>query len=129
MRSAFIGSLLVLFVASGALSAEVIKGTLKKVDAKKGTITITDEKKKERTFEITDKTKITIQVAAGNIEPKDGLKNPWFARAEKTSGGNTAYRIEVTVETKDKKEVVTKVHLFTPTRREGPGGGGIELRR
>src|SRR5262249_4943694 len=120
MRSVMCG-LVVLLLGAGAARAEVVKGTVKKVDAEKGELTVT-VKDKDRTFTVPDGAKVTIQVAAGSIEPKGRLKNTWFKRAVEGKGGG--YRVEVTTETKDKKEVVTKVHLFTPTRREGPGGPG-----
>ena len=116
MKHAMIAALFVLFVGTTDLRAEVIKGTVKKVDADKGLLTVT-VKDKDREFKVPADAKITIQVAAGNITPKDGLKNMWFKNAAKAAG-KSLYTVEVTVEKKNGKEVVTKVHLFTPTRRE-----------
>jgi hypothetical protein len=120
MRHVAAVCVIVLFAASD-LRAEVVKGEVKKVDADKGVLTVTVEKK-DREFTIPKDAKVTIQVAAGVVDARDGLKNEWFKRAAKESGKNP-YRVEVTVEMKEKKEVVTKVHLFTPTRRTGPGAG------
>src|SRR5262245_52471305 len=114
-------TLVCLFVLSAGapLRAEVVKGEVKKVDADKGVLVVT-VKDKDVEFTVPDDAKIAIQVAAGVVEPKDRLKNTWFANAVKEHGKGT-YRVEVTVEKKDKEEVVTKVQLFTPTRRNVPG--------
>lgn len=119
MRPAFYGCLFVLLVGVDALRADVIKGEVKSVDADKGTLTVT-VKGKDRDFRVPADARITIQVAGGVIEAKDGLKNPWFTRAAKAAGSGL-YVVEVTVEQKEKKDRVTRVHLFTPTRREEPG--------
>ena len=118
MRRFTLVCLLVLF-AGAELRADVVKGEVKKVDADKGVLVVT-VKDKDLEFTIPDEATIAIQVAAGVIEPKDRLKNTWFANAAKAAGKGL-YRVEVTVEKKEKKEVVTKVHLFTPTRRTVPG--------
>jgi hypothetical protein len=115
MRRAFLAAVAAALLGAGDLRADEIKGTVKKVDADKGKLTVTVNDK-ERTFDVPKDAKVTIQIAAGNVTAKDGLKNDWFKRAAKD-----AYTVEVTVEKKKDKEVVTKVHLFTPTRREGPG--------
>jgi len=111
-RRLAVACLAVLFAAA-LLRAEVVRGEVKKVDADKGTLTVSVQGKEE-TFTLTDKTKITVRVASATIEPKDGLKNNWFRAAERDHG-NGAYSVEVTVEQK----AVTKVHLNTPTRRFG----------
>jgi signal transduction protein with GAF and PtsI domain len=116
MRSVATFCLFALFAAD--LRAEVFKGEVKKVDAEKGILTIA-AKDKEQEFQVPAGAKVTVQVAAGVVEAKDGLKNPWFQRAAEAAGKGL-YRAEVTVEKKEGKEVVTKVHLFTPTRREDP---------
>jgi hypothetical protein len=119
MRRALLAAVVVAVLGASDLRAEDFKGTVKKVDAEKGKLTVTI-KEKDRTFDVPADAKVTIQVAAGNVTAKDGLKSEWFKRAANAKGGG--YTVEVTVEKKKGKEVVTKVHLFTPTRREGPGG-------
>jgi hypothetical protein len=118
MQRALLPALVAVLLVTGDLSAEDIKGTVKKVDADKGTLTVT-VKDKDRKFDVPKEAKVTVQVAAGIVTAKDGLKNEWFKRAEEAK--EPGYTVEVTVEKKKNKEVATKVHLFTPTRREGPG--------
>jgi hypothetical protein len=116
MRRAFLAAVAAALLGAGGLRADTeIKGTVKKVDADKGKLTVTVNDK-DRTFDVPKDAKVTIQIAAGNVTAKDGLKNEWFKKAAKDG-----YTVEVTVEKKKDKEAVTKVHLFTPTRREGPG--------
>jgi|SRR5262245_7888139 len=119
MRRAFLAAVVVAALGASDLRADDVKGTVKKVDAEKGKLTVTVDDK-DRTFDVPKDAKVTIQVAAGNLTAKDGLKNEWFKRAAEAKGGG--YTVEVTMEKKKGKDVVTKVHLFTPTRREGPGG-------
>jgi hypothetical protein len=115
MHRTWIAGLLVLFAAAD-VHAEVIKGEVKKVDADKG-ILVVSVKGKEHEFRLAAGTKISIQVAAGVVEPEDGLKNEWFKRAQQAAGTGQ-YPVEVTVEKKEGKDVVTKVYLFTPTRED-----------
>jgi hypothetical protein len=117
MRRAAISSLLVVLAGAGALPAEVFKGKLKEVDGDKGTLVLTVGGK-DRKFEVPAGAKITIQVAAFVLVPKEGIKDPRFKTAvSDTTGG---YSVEITLEKKGKKDVVTKVHLSTPTRKLGP---------
>lgn len=120
MGRALFGTLSVLFLFTTPLLGEVFKGPVKKVDADKGTLTV-PVKGKDRTFTVPADAKVTVQVASGVISPEDRLKNEWFQRAAGPRA--IGYAVEVTVEKKNGKEIVTKVHLFTPTRREGPGLG------
>lgn len=98
---------------TSAAGAAEYKGAVKKVDAKKGVLTLSVDGK-EMEFTVPNTATVMIQVAARNIPAKDGLKNPWFDRA--ATPGRMGYRAEVTTEKKDGKEVVTKVQLFTPTK-------------
>src|SRR5687767_2132306 len=100
MRRAFLAAVLVALLGAGDLRAEEIKGTVKKVDADKGKLTVTVNDK-DRTFDVPKDAKVTIQIAAGNVTAKDGLKNDWFKKAAKDG-----YTVEVTVEKKKGKEVV-----------------------
>jgi hypothetical protein len=100
-------------LSAGTAGAAEYKGTVKKVDAEKGVLTLSVDGK-EMEFAVPATASVKIQVASRNIETKDGLKSPWFKRAAEASG--KGYRAEVTTEKKDGKDVVTKVQLFTPTR-------------
>src|SRR5262245_8213073 len=122
MRCARTVSLLALCLGTAGLRAEVIRGEVKAVDADKGGLTVT-VKDKERAFRVPADAKVTVQVAGGVFDAKDGLKNTWFKRAQEAAGKGL-YVAEVTVEKRDGKEVVTKVHLFTPTRRVDPDPQG-----
>jgi hypothetical protein len=111
-------SVCVCFLLAGAagVRAEVVKGEVKKVDGDKGILTVA-VKGVDREFYVPADAEVTIQVAAGVVKAKEGLKNPWFKRAAEAAGQGL-YRVEVTLEKKEGKEAVTKLHLFTPTRRE-----------
>lgn len=106
---------LIVLLTGGMAAGGEHKGEVKRIDAGKGLLVLSVEGK-EKEFTVPAEAKVTVQVASGVIEAKDGLKNEWFARA--VEDGSRGYRVEVTTEKKDGKDVVVKVHLFTPTRRE-----------
>jgi hypothetical protein len=93
-------ALFVLVLWAGVSPAEELKGKIKKVDAEKNTITVTDKDGKDHTFTITDKTDV-LDTKGKAIT--GGLK----ASAFKKEG----QPIVITCEKKDGKEVCTKIKL------------------
>jgi hypothetical protein len=103
---------------AGTEPATAYKGEVKKVDADKGTITVSVGGK-EKTFTVSPTAKITFKVGVNTIDAsKDGLKDAWFVRFTRTSAkGRMPFHAELTTEKKDGKEVVTKAHVFFPTKK------------
>src|SRR5262245_48593719 len=88
----FVRAVVVSMVFAGTLLAENrVKGVIKSVDAEKGTLTVTVQKK-DQEFTITDQTKLTLAPEGKGI--KNRLKDPVFK-----AGASVA----VTTDTKDGK--------------------------
>ena len=94
-----------LFVASNVL-AEDIKGMLKKVDVARGTVTVTSSNNRDRTWTITEDTKI---VGPGGKRLRARLKDKLFA---------TGVEVLVTTEIRNDREVVTTLKITGEAKRD-----------
>jgi hypothetical protein len=92
----------VLFVCAGRLAAAEIEGKLKSVDPDKNTVVLTVGDK-EQEFTIPDSADLTVQDIQP-YKPKERLKDQAFQK-DRT--------VRITTETKDDKEVVTKLVIYT----------------
>jgi hypothetical protein len=95
-------AVVVLAVCAGRVGAADIDGKLKSVDPDKQTIVVTVGDK-DQEFAIPETADLTVQDIMP-YKPKEGLKDPAFQKDR---------MVKITVESKDGKDVVTKLVLYT----------------
>ena len=101
MRKLLMAILCVVFMAGIVVAAEV---TLVKFDKEKKEVTVKDEKDKEATYKITDKTKLSTAAKGGDKEAK-------YEDIEKALSNEKAagkMKLEITVEKDTLTELKTK---------------------